>query len=191
MAGPMKLVFRNGPRVDEEIEVDREMVLGREGADIEIEDSAVSRRHALVRPSGDDLEIEDLDSTNGTFVNGARIDSATRLSQGDFVNIGQSTLEFAGFDWRSAETQARSIAQDEDAQDPDEYVPTAPIAIDGDGSKSPLSSVPRVWILVGVALLVVAVIVVAVSALTGGPSREELLDEADGICRRSQTALKD
>lgn len=46
-----------------------------------------------MRPTGDGIEIEDLGSTNGTFVNGSRIESATALSGGDTVRVGQAEMQ--------------------------------------------------------------------------------------------------
>ncbi len=70
------------------------MVIGREDADITIEDAEISRRHAEVRPSGDEIEIEDLGSVNGTFVNDERVERTRVLSPGDVVRVGQTELEF-------------------------------------------------------------------------------------------------
>lgn len=63
--------------------------LGREG-DIALADSRVSRRHAVVHSTDGVLEIEDVGSTNGTHVNGTRLDPGTRLalSSGDVVSLG-------------------------------------------------------------------------------------------------------
>ena len=187
----MKLVFRSGPRSDEELEVDREMVLGREGADIEIEDSAVSRKHAILRPSGDGLEIEDLESTNGTYVNGMKIDMPTTLEPGDFINIGQSTLEVGGVDWRSAETQAISLpaAVVSEADEQDGYVPTSPISVEDTGSRSPLSAIPKVWLFAGAAVILVILLIVAITSLIGGPDKKEVVAQADSICRRAEKKL--
>jgi class 3 adenylate cyclase len=66
-------------------------VLGRGDADVVIDDQEISRRHALIRAGGDWLEIEDLDSLNGTWVNGRRIQSA-RLGPGDVVKIGNTVV---------------------------------------------------------------------------------------------------
>ena len=52
--------------------------IGREGCDITLADPDVSRRHARVTPRGDTVVVEDLGSTNGTFVNGERIAGAHR-----------------------------------------------------------------------------------------------------------------
>ncbi len=53
----------------------------------------VSREHAVVRRIHCGLEIEDLGSRNGTWVNGARIRRATVLQQGDEVQLGDDVLE--------------------------------------------------------------------------------------------------
>lgn len=189
----MKLVFRSGPRADEEIQIDREMVLGRDGADIEIEDSAVSRQHARLRPTGPNLEIEDLGSTNGTYVNGSKIDEPTVVRPGDFVNIGQSTLEIGGVDWRLAETRALAMPPSEGVGTPasEEYRPTAPMSVGTPESSSPLSSVPRIWILAAVALLGISLLGIGVYAIFGGSPNEDLLNDADAICEASRSALDD
>jgi pSer/pThr/pTyr-binding forkhead associated (FHA) protein len=87
------LKFTQGPRSGQTLELENELVIGREGAAVTIEDSELSRRHAAVRPVDGGIEIEDLGSLNGTFVNGKRIDAPTRLAGGDSVKIGQSILE--------------------------------------------------------------------------------------------------
>jgi pSer/pThr/pTyr-binding forkhead associated (FHA) protein len=87
------LVFTEGPLTGQRLEPESELVIGREGAAVTIVDSELSRRHAAVRPVEGGIEIEDLGSLNGTFVNGRRIDSPTRLAGGDSVKLGQSVLE--------------------------------------------------------------------------------------------------
>ena len=56
-------------------------------------DPELSRRHATIRrrPDGG-LEIEDLNSTNGTHVNGVRITAPHPLSAGDTIRVGQTTI---------------------------------------------------------------------------------------------------
>jgi pSer/pThr/pTyr-binding forkhead associated (FHA) protein len=87
------LIFGNGPLAGRRLEVGSGLVLGREQADVVIDDPGVSRRHAVIRPVEDGFEIEDLDSLNGTWVNGRRIARATRLAPGDRVTLGDSSLE--------------------------------------------------------------------------------------------------
>ena len=88
-----RLQFTAGPLAGHRVEVTSALVLGREGADLVIEDPQVSRRHAAVRPAGDGLEIEDLGSLNGTWVNGARVTGKVRLALGDRVRVGDSSFE--------------------------------------------------------------------------------------------------
>ena len=67
--------------------------LGRAtGADFSLDAALVSRVHCrLVSLPGDELEVRDLESTNGTFVNGTRIQKA-RLAPGDRIRIGRVEL---------------------------------------------------------------------------------------------------
>jgi pSer/pThr/pTyr-binding forkhead associated (FHA) protein len=73
--------------------VEGEFVVGR-GADCQLalDDALVSRRHAILTISGDDIQIDDLGSRNGVRVNGERIDGKTRLSDGDKIRIGTQDM---------------------------------------------------------------------------------------------------
>src|SRR4051795_9083099 len=64
--------------------------IGREGCDVNLMDPEVSRRHAAIRDQGGSLAIEDLGSTNGTFVNDKRISEVTVLNDGDIVRLGNT-----------------------------------------------------------------------------------------------------
>jgi pSer/pThr/pTyr-binding forkhead associated (FHA) protein len=55
-------------------------------------DDFVSSRHAVLEPRAGGLWVEDIGSTNGTFVNGARVTTARLLRTGDVVRIGQTEL---------------------------------------------------------------------------------------------------
>ena len=71
-----------------------EVVIGRSvGSAVRLDDVEVSRRHAVIRFSDDRFRIHDLDSANGTTVNGQRITEA-RLRHGDAVRIGLTQLAF-------------------------------------------------------------------------------------------------
>jgi pSer/pThr/pTyr-binding forkhead associated (FHA) protein len=83
----------NGPLADRRFVVGDGLIIGRQNADLLLDDPQVSRRHAVVRAVDGELEIEDLGSANGTFVNGARVDSPHRLSAGDEIAIGPIVLE--------------------------------------------------------------------------------------------------
>lgn len=65
--------------------------IGREPInDITLNDAEVSRRHARITFRDGAYQIEDLGSTNGTFVNGLRIFAATSLKSGDIVDFGET-----------------------------------------------------------------------------------------------------
>ncbi|HZM71392.1 MAG TPA: FHA domain-containing protein [Candidatus Cryosericum sp.] len=71
-------------------------IIGREGADIEIDDSKVSRKHAELGLYGTDVWVlRDLASTNGTSVNGRRVDDRAKLKHWDLIRVGDTRLRFA------------------------------------------------------------------------------------------------
>jgi pSer/pThr/pTyr-binding forkhead associated (FHA) protein len=75
------------------LEPDREIIVGRSSdLDMVLVEEMVSRKHARIEHRDGQLMIEDLGSTNGTFVNGERIAGKTSLSEGDRVLIGSNIL---------------------------------------------------------------------------------------------------
>jgi pSer/pThr/pTyr-binding forkhead associated (FHA) protein len=70
------------------------LVLGRSrDCDVTVQDPNVSRRHAELRQEGATYWIVDLDSTNGTEVNGRRVQRA-KLADGDVLTIGSTEVRF-------------------------------------------------------------------------------------------------
>jgi hypothetical protein len=67
-----------------------------------IEDPGVSRRHARVRTGSGAVTVEDLGSSNGTFVNGERISRAVELAAGDEIQVGGTVLGIEGTDAATA-----------------------------------------------------------------------------------------
>jgi hypothetical protein len=59
-------------------------------------DDFASSLHARLEPRRDGVWVEDVGSTNGTFVNGERVERRRRLSAGDVVRIGETDLRFEG-----------------------------------------------------------------------------------------------
>lgn len=90
------LVVRQGPQAGMSYPLSgNQIVIGREeGMDIALQDPESSRRHALVSWRGGQFVIEDLGSTNGTFVNGIQITAPQVLNPGDSIGIGQTVLVF-------------------------------------------------------------------------------------------------
>ncbi len=74
-------------------------LIGREGADIVIEDEKVSRKHAEIGLYGPDAYVlRDLASTNGTYVNDRRVSEKRKLQHWDLIRVGDTLLRFAMFD---------------------------------------------------------------------------------------------
>jgi S-DNA-T family DNA segregation ATPase FtsK/SpoIIIE len=90
------LVVENGPLAGKRVELTTTLVIGRDDADLTIDDPEASRRHAVVRPGTGGLyrgaEIEDLGSTNGTFVDGVRVRGSVALKHGSRVQLGGTTI---------------------------------------------------------------------------------------------------
>jgi len=57
-------------------------------------DEFASARHARFEPRQDGVWVQDLGSTNGTFLNGTRLDRPRRLAQGDVVRVGETDLRY-------------------------------------------------------------------------------------------------
>ena len=69
--------------------------MGRaDGSDIPIDDAFASSVHARIFPRGQFMYIEDMGSTNGTYLNGRRLRAAERLKVGDTVRIGETEYRY-------------------------------------------------------------------------------------------------
>jgi len=87
------LIVLAGNNVGEMYKIKGEsMVIGRgPQADIQIIDEGISRRHARVLSGAEGIAVEDLGSTNGTFVNGRKINREP-LNDGDKIQVGSTTI---------------------------------------------------------------------------------------------------
>jgi len=87
------LIVLAGESLGQTFRVDHsEIVIGRAAdAAIRLQDDGVSRRHARIVQAGGEPRIEDLDSVNGTLVNGRRVRSAV-LRDGDKIQVGSTTI---------------------------------------------------------------------------------------------------
>jgi pSer/pThr/pTyr-binding forkhead associated (FHA) protein len=71
-----------------------EVTVGRAaGCTVTLEDNYVSQLHARIFRKDDALFVEDLGSTNGTYVNGQKLSSTALVKRGDLVRIGSTVLE--------------------------------------------------------------------------------------------------
>jgi hypothetical protein len=93
-AGPAtRLVATQGPYAGQAFELTGDlMTIGRDAAQAIalVNDMGVSRTHAQIIRQGDQTLIEDLGSTNGTYVNGVRISAPTPIKPGDTLQLGAS-----------------------------------------------------------------------------------------------------
>ena len=82
-------------RRGELVPIDNEITVGRGGgcALVLADDQYASTVHARVFKRGDDLFVDDLESRNGTFVNGKRISSTTKLRRGDQIQFGGTVCD--------------------------------------------------------------------------------------------------
>ena len=189
------VVVQSGPEAGRRVELGLEVAIGRQDADLVLEDPEVSRRHAVLRRSGASVVVEDLDSTNGTFVNGERTRSPITVGPGDQVRVGRTTLEIEP-DQRTEDTivstplrpeeirsvEARpsgdvSAKEDEDATQP---LPSRTL----DGRRPPRSN--RRWSSVGAIVLAVLLGVIAYVALVDRSAENDFATKANDACSAVQ-----
>ncbi|MCB0896316.1 MAG: FHA domain-containing protein [Nocardioides sp.] len=92
---PTHVAVTAGSNVGARAELDQAPILIGRGSDaaIRLEDDYVSTRHARIAASGDQWFVEDLGSTNGTYVGTVRITQPTTITIGTQVRIGKTVLE--------------------------------------------------------------------------------------------------
>jgi hypothetical protein len=95
-----RLIVRRGPQPNQQYELTRDtLTIGRDITnDIVINDPEISRHHSRLMRNPNGYTIEDLRSTNGTFVNRQRTTGPYQLSNGDLIGLGETvTLAFETF----------------------------------------------------------------------------------------------
>jgi hypothetical protein len=92
-----RLIVRRGPQPNQVYELNKDIVtLGRDITnDIVINDPEASRHHLRFTRGADGFNIEDLGSTNGTFIGGQRLSGVRALKRGDLIGLGETvTLSY-------------------------------------------------------------------------------------------------
>ena len=92
---PTHLIVVEGDNTGARAELENAPLLIGRGSDaaIRLDDDYVSTRHARIAASGDEWFVEDLGSTNGTYIGSVRITQPTTLTLGTQVRIGKTILE--------------------------------------------------------------------------------------------------
>lgn len=190
------VVVKTGPEAGRRVELDLEVAIGRQDGDLVVEDPEVSRRHAVLRRSGGSVVVEDLDSTNGTFVNGERIRSPITVGPGDQVRVGGTTLEIEP-DQRADDTivstpprpdqigSAEAVSSGGGLSQAHEDA-TQPLPSRALERASPRARSNRTWLWLGAAGLVVLVGVTAYVTLVDRPAEHDFAARANEACAAVQ-----
>ena len=171
-----QVVMRSGPIPGSTYFLTKdEMVVGRDlGNDIPVPDPEISRRHArfIKRPEG--FYVEDLGSTNGTCVNGARLATPQLLKHGDLVTLAESTV--MSFELPDAAQQAHtpmsipaSMFTNEVPSQPTADTAGSYKAVEAPKPSTPLAQTPKFkpdkkpmgWCSIILIVLLVALIIIA------------------------------
>ena len=93
--GPSRVAVVEGDRYKgKTFTLGDDLTIGRaDKCTLVLDDAYVSQMHARIYPRGDGFVVEDLGSTNGTYLNRQRITSPAQLQRGDHIKIGKTVLE--------------------------------------------------------------------------------------------------
>ncbi len=128
-----KLIMTLDGAVVREFPIDKDSIsIGRKhGNDIQLNDLTVSGRHALIVTMGEHTYVDDLGSTNGTLLNGARV-AKTLVKHGDVIQIGNYQFTYYDDDQTEYEPTMFIQAEIEDTQVIDPQAAKAPTAPRGE-----------------------------------------------------------
>ena len=189
-------MVKTGPEAGRRVELDLEVAIGRQDGDLVVEDPEVSRRHAVLRRSGGSVVVEDLDSTNGTFVNGERIRTPITVGPGDEVRVGRTMLEIEP-DQRADDTIVSTPPRPDQIRTAEAPPSGGVLADEHEDATQPLPSRAlesgsrparsnRRWLGVGAAALVVLLGVIAYVALVDRPAENDFASRANQACAAVQ-----
>lgn len=125
-----RLVVRRGPQPNQTYDLNKDIItVGRDITnDITINDPEVSRHHMRFTRGAGGFTLEDLGSTNGTFVNGQRLTGAKPLSNGDMIGLGETVT--LGYELARPQGAGATVAnqppQDSPYQAPGPVMPEQP-----------------------------------------------------------------
>lgn len=169
MAGQFQLTMRSGPNPGIVYALEGDQIsIGRDSTnDIAVNDAEVSRRHARLTFQGGKYVLDDLGSTNGTFVNGQRLTGPRVLKSGEVVSLGEQIVfvfESVGGDPgatiaspRNAVAAARPVPSTPPPPPPQTYSGQVPASAPPTPAEKKINPIPIV-IVAGVLILICACI---------------------------------
>lgn len=165
MASQFQLIMRSGPTPGAAFTLEGDqLTVGRDSTnEIVINDAEISRRHARLTFQGGKYVIEDLGSTNGTFVNGQRLAGPRVLKAGEVVSFGEQIVlvfEMTNFDAAATIASPRTAAPVPVVLRPVSAPPPPPVEYAGSVPASPtpaptIAKTNLTPILIGVGVLLV------------------------------------
>ncbi len=159
-----RMIVRTGPNPGTAFELTKEVsLIGRDVTnDVVVGDAEVSRQHSRITRTPGGYVLEDLGSTNGTFVNGERLVAPRVMNPGDLVALGETvSLTFDATSTEAAATVAQPAAAVEPAmeaplaavQPAAQAQPAAPPSPAAEGL-APAKKAKKPWLLAGVGCFV-------------------------------------
>ena len=145
MPGQYQLTMRSGPNPGSVYTLDADQItIGRDSAnEISVNDAEVSRRHARLAFQGGKYVLDDMGSTNGTFVNGQRLTGPWVLKSGEVVSLGeQIVFVYEAVESDPGATMISSRNAPEVVRPPISTPPPQPQAYAGQVPADPLISTP-------------------------------------------------
>jgi pSer/pThr/pTyr-binding forkhead associated (FHA) protein len=136
-----------GPGAGKQFQIDHPVVIGRDSsADLVIDDTQASRRHARLEPGAHGAVVEDLQSTNGTFINDNELHGRAELGPNDELLIGVTVMQLRTA--QDIQRQPSAVRAVPPAFAAPETRPTFADAVTGDGATArpgapPSSGVPE------------------------------------------------
>jgi hypothetical protein len=139
-----RLVVRRGPQPNQTYELNKDIItIGRDITnDIVINDPEASRHHMRLTRGAGGFTLEDLGSTNGTFINGQRLTGAKPLNPGDMIGLGETVT--LGYEAVSAgrPADAPSPFAPQPGQPIESQAPEAPFSLDDEEDVVPRPAQP-------------------------------------------------
>ena len=159
MSGELEIV--TGPLAGRRLPLRGEVTVGRADTDLELNDAEVSRAHAVLRAQPDGtVEVEDLGSTNGTYIDDVPVIGPALFGPGQQLRIGSTVLRLGGAAVTAAHAAPPTVEEPAPAADPPRQAFAVPTVRRRHGERSAaLLMGPTVLTFVTIALTAIALLV--------------------------------